>query len=498
MKVLGIQTERRAVLYLTGDLVVALIAVAWGHILRFGVDVWPVDLVGIVQQSTGAVAFFVVTNLLALYLFEAYCPARDFRRPTQALRLWVAVTCAMVAQMVVFYALPDWWWGRGVTLLTNFGFAVLLTIWRFFSCLVRLRLDRRLRTLIIGDNEDGRLIAEQIRDHSEQRLVYRLVGFIDASHTDPGDAVTASRPPHRSRRRETSLRGEIIALPPVKPAPPLDVLGPPELLREVVDHESIDAIIVAIRRGMSPDLTAQLLDCKAAGVRIEDMRSVYSRLTGKVPIHQISDTSLIFGPEFAGSTGLGAALQRLADVAIALVGLVLSAPIVALAGAAVKLETKGPAFYLQERVGKDELPFTIIKLRTMGQDAEKATGAVWSQGAGDPRVTRVGRFLRRSRIDELPQFWNVFRGDMSMVGPRPERRHFVDQLKERIPFYGLRFAVKPGVTGWAQVKYRYGASEEDAAEKLCFDLFAVQHLTPALYALILLKTVQTVLMKPGS
>lgn len=134
----------------------------------------------------------------------------------------------------------------------------------------------------------------------------------------------------------------------------------------------------------------------------------------------------------------------------------------------------------------------------MGRDAEAKTGAVWSQGAGDPRVTRVGRFLRRTRIDELPQFWNVLRGDMSMVGPRPEREHFVRQLEEQIPFYALRFAVKPGVTGWAQVMYRYGATTEDAAEKLRYELFSIQEMSPLLYVLIVLKTLQTVLVRPGS
>ncbi|HND31604.1 MAG TPA: sugar transferase, partial [Myxococcota bacterium] len=164
----------------------------------------------------------------------------------------------------------------------------------------------------------------------------------------------------------------------------------------------------------------------------------------------------------------------------------------------VKLESPGPAFYIQERLGKNEQPFGIIKLRTMRQDAEAGTGAVWSQGQGDPRVTRVGRFLRRSRIDELPQFYNVLRGDMSVIGPRPEREHFVRLLKEKIPFYGLRFSVKPGVTGWAQVRYRYGASEEDAVEKLSYELYAVQEMSPALYILILLKTIQTVMVRPGS
>ena len=190
-----------------------------------------------------------------------------------------------------------------------------------------------------------------------------------------------------------------------------------------------------------------------------------------MPILHLSDSWLIFGPVFAGTSAFAGGAQRLVDVLIALIGAIGSRPVVLLAAMVVKLESKGPAFFLQERLGRNERPFKIIKLRTMRTDAE-AAGPQWSQ-KGDPRVTRVGRFLRRSRIDELPQFWNVLLGDMSIVGPRPEREYFVNQLKEKIPFYALRFSVKPGVTGWAQVRYGYGATENDAVEKLCFELYAI-------------------------
>ena len=248
---------------------------------------------------------------------------------------------------------------------------------------------------------------------------------------------------------------------------------------------------------MSLDLTRQLLACKTRGVQIEDMPTVYKRLTGKVPVLHLSDDWLIFGPVFSGSSRFSAALQRLADIAIGVVGGALSVLIILPAAILIKLESPGPVFYTQERLGRNERTFRIVKLRTMRSDAE-AGGPQWSQGAGDPRVTRVGRWLRRSRIDELPQFYNVLRGDMALVGPRPEREHFVTQLKEKIPFYALRFSVKPGVTGWAQVRYRYGATDEDAVEKLCYELYAIQEMGPALYVLILLKTIQTVLLRPGS
>ncbi len=471
MKPFGIPVERRAMLYLTGDLVIALISIAVAYAIRFRVPMHEVKLLGLLQESTGASTFFLLANLLCLYVVEAYEPSRDFRQGRQLLRLWSGVAVATLCQMVVFYAFPNWWWGRGITLLTNGAFVFFLTLWRLAMCTVRPRLEVRLRTLILGADAAGQLIADAIAADVERREVYRLVGFIDNAFTE--------------EERDDTLSG-------------LPIIGAGGHLVERVKERRIGCIIVAMRSGMGAELTRQLLECKAAGVRIEDMRSVYKRMTGKVPIFHLSDTSLIFGPDFSGTRPIDAALLRIADVLISAVGLLLSAPIILLAGIAVRLETPGPALFLQERVGLNERPFTIVKLRTMGVDAEARTGAVWSQGPADPRVTRVGRFLRRSRIDELPQFFNVLRGDMSMVGPRPERQPFVDQLKEKIPFYGLRFAVKPGVTGWAQVRYRYGASEEDAAEKLCYDLYATQELNPLLYAIILVKTVQTVLMKPGS
>lgn len=471
MTLLGMHVERRSMLYLFGDLMLALIALALAYTLRFDIPLLDVDLVQIVRGATGATVLFICTNVLVLYIAETYEPGRDFRSPRQLLRIWGGVSIAVLVQMVLFYALPDWGLGRGVLVLANLALVLLLTGWRMSMSAVRPQLEARMRTVILGADQTGHVIANAIADCSEHRDRYKLLGFVD----DPDQL-----------------------LHPVEEHSGLALVSDRSSLQRWVRQEGIDCIIVAIRSGMSSELTRQLLECKRAGVRIEDMRAVYKRMSGKVPVRFVSDTSLIFGPEFSGASGVGAALQRVADVAIATVGLVLTGPVIVLAGLAVIWETDGPMFYRQVRVGKDEQPFSIVKLRTMGVDAEAKTGAVWSQGAGDPRVTRVGRFLRRTRIDELPQFWNVLRGDMSMVGPRPERPHFVEQLKTQIPYYALRSAVKPGVTGWAQVMYRYGASVDDAREKLCYDLYAVQEMTPALYGVIIVKTVQTVLMKPGS
>lgn len=464
MTLFGIPYDRRQLLYLFGDVLLAVIAIYLAHLFRFGMG--PEELAGVLRYSTGASFVFVGTNLVLLYVLDGYGTATDFRRPFPVVRLWVGVGLALLLQMMLYYAIPNWGWGRGVAALATLSFAGGLTAWRVILSILQPVPAVRLQTLVLGGGEFGTAIRDVIKAHPEQSRIYDIVGVVE----DDEDEIPEG----------------------------MDHLGTTDQLVDLVAKYRVGGIIVAIPSGMSPELTWGLLDCKGKGLRIEDSRTVYKRITGKVPVFHISNTSLIFGPDFAGSSRVMSALQRMADIAVSFVGLSFSAPIIAIAGIFIKLETPGPMFFLQERVGINEKPFTIVKLRTMGVDAEAKTGAVWSQGAGDPRVTRVGRFLRRTRIDELPQFWNVLKGDMSMVGPRPERDHFVRQLKERIPFYGLRFVVKPGVTGWAQVMYRYGASEEDAAEKLRYDLFAVQELSPMLYGLILLKTVQTVLLRPGS
>ena len=466
MSAVGIPYQRRQVLYLLGDVLVGLIAIQAGHDLRFGFLAEGTGPGEILTDGSGAVAVFLISNLFLLYVAETYDTTLDFRRPSRILRIWLAVGAATLAQMVLFYASPSWWWGRGLTLLTNLGMAIGLTGWRGLAFQLRPRLDSRRHTLILGAGEAGQEIVSLIHKEPEQRRIYRIVGFLE-DH-------------------------------PTQSPPPVPVVGTTQDLVRFAREYEIGCVIVAILSGMSPDLTTQLLDCKAAGIRVMDVRTLYRRMTGKLPLRYLSRASLIFGPGFETRRPVISAAQRLTDITLALVGLALCWPVILIAAIAVRLESKGPAFYTQERVGQDEEPFTIIKLRTMCEGAEAPTGPVWSQGPMDPRVTRVGRFLRRSRIDELPQFLNILWGDMSMVGPRPERPHFVSKLKRQIPYYGLRFAVKPGVTGWAQVMYRYGASEEDAQEKLAYDLFAIQELSPQLYALIILKTIQTVLHRPGS
>ena len=232
------------------------------------------------------------------------------------------------------------------------------------------------------------------------------------------------------------------------------------------------------------------------GVSFAHLASVYEDYTGKIAVENLRPSWLIFSEGFK-RTQLFLAMKRALDSACAAVGLILAAPVMLLVALAIRLTSPGRVLYHQARVGQNGRVFTVHKFRSMREDAEAQTGAVWA-AAGDSRVTPVGAFLRRTRLDEIPQLWNVLKGDMSLVGPRPERPEFVAALTEQIPFYGLRHAVRPGVTGWAQVRYTYGASVEDALEKLQYDLFYIKHATIAFDLFVLFSTIKTVLLRRGA
>ena len=351
--------------------------------------------------------------------------------------------------------------GSNGTFLTALGLLlVFVPAWRLaFEGLTR---DPYMveRVLILGTGPAARGIAELIG--SQHDYPYRVVGFVDEPATADSD---------------------------------VDVVGATSELSDLMHRQHVDRVVVSLsdRRGRMP--IRELLQAKMSGVRVEDAATMYERLTGKILIDDIKPSWLIFSDGFRASR-LTRMIKRLVDLALAAVGLVLASPLMLLTALAVRLESSGPVLYRQERVGENGRVFTLCKFRSMRTDAENGT-PIWAK-ENDDRVTRVGRFIRLTRLDELPQLWNVLRGDMSFVGPRPERPFFVEQLAAVIPFYSERHAVKPGVTGWAQVKYQYGSSVEDAMEKLRYDLYYIKHLSIVFDLTIVVDTVKVIILGKGA
>lgn len=343
--------------------------------------------------------------------------------------------------------------------------SLILSLWHW---LLRMHFDvsaRRRKILIMGTGPLARQLAREILKHREYGL--SVSGFVD---DDP------------------SLLGVSIVNP--------KVIGLTKDLRQVTSDNGINNVAVEIldRRGRLP--VDDLLELKMQGIRVEEATSIYERITGKIAIENLKPSWMVFGEGFEVSRSV-AVQKQIISFCGSLFLLLLSLPLFPLIALLIKLDSRGPVFHRQQRVGENGTIFTIYKFRSMRQDAERETGAVWAK-AGDKRITRVGKYLRRLRLDELPQLINVFKGDMSLVGPRPERPEFVKELSKTIPFYYLRHSVKPGVTGWAQINFRYGNSVEDTIEKLQYDLFYIKNVSLALDLLIILNTIKTVLVRQGS
>jgi len=270
----------------------------------------------------------------------------------------------------------------------------------------------------------------------------------------------------------------------------------PEATLSLVKAEGISRILIAGPERGQRFPAHDLVTLRLSGIPIEDCHTFYERLMSKIFITDLRPSWILLSNGFQRTAWI-MFTKRALDIVVSSLGLLLAAPLALITAIAIKLDSSGPVLYCQERVGADEKPFVLYKFRSMQCDAEAATGPQWA-AKDDPRVTRVGRIMRKLRIDEIPQLMNVLNGEMSLVGPRPERPFFVSQLKEQIPYYELRFTVKPGITGWAQISYQYGDSEDDATEKLQFDLYYTKHMSAIFDLQILFETVKVVLLGKGA
>jgi sugar transferase (PEP-CTERM system associated) len=324
------------------------------------------------------------------------------------------------------------------------------------------QLDQKI--MIIGSGPLAKNIAREILERED--IGFKIIGFI----TDNPERI-----------------GEKLVNP--------SIVGEQSQIYNIAAREKAVRIIVALdeRRGKFPE--AQLLECKMRGIAVEEGIEFYEHLTGKLQVESLRPSFLIFSNGFK-KPKLTMWTMRMIGLSFSSIGLILLSPLILIISILIKIDSRGPVFYKQERAGENGRVFRLIKFRSMLANAE-TNGPVWAE-KNDSRVTRIGKWMRNWRLDEIPQMFNVLKGDMSFVGPRPERPFFVEQLRKEIPFYDQRFYVKPGITGWAQIKYRYGASKDDALEKLNYDLYYIKNLSSLFDMIIIFETVKVVLFGKGA
>jgi sugar transferase (PEP-CTERM system associated) len=456
------RANTRTILLLLAEAAVVFGATVGAVYLRLGVEDAQTEL--LFKQGFLKAAFATVFCLAAFYLFDLYDFIVMHDRRELVLRLIQALGLAWIALAFAFYAFPKLMLGRGVFLIALPLALALMVSWRISIHWLLGHPDFGEKILIVGSGSLAVEVAREMLDRPDAG--YRIAGFVGT---------------------DAQLLGKSLINP--------RVIGLTSELAEVVRRENIDRIVVAMgeRRGQLP--TNELLQLSLTGkVNIEEGASFYERVTGRVSLNMIRPSWLIFSSRGRQARISGIA-RNIVHRIVAMIGGLLSIPFAIGTAILIKLESPGPILYKQERVGKNGQPFILMKFRSMRVDAEKA-GPVWAS-VDDDRTTRVGKIIRKLRIDEIPQFWNIFRGEMDFVGPRPERQHFVTQLAQEIPYYEQRHLIAPGLTGWAQIKYPYGASIEDARQKLQYDLYYIKNQSLVLDGIILFETVKIILFGRG-
>lgn len=415
---------------------------------------------GATAQTLAALACLV----LGIYLNDLYSQVRVYSRLRLAQQFCLVFGIAFLAQGMISYLAPEVALPRSQMIAGSALGLFVLPGWRILFDILVLRVLHRQRILFAGHNRQALAVAATISERPH--FAMESVGYLAAAPLEAAPAALGRW------------------------------LGPLSALRDAYFEHRPDRIVVGLddRRGSMP--VDELLSLRLAGVPVEDAVNLYEHVMWRVPVDSLRPSQLIFG------TGIGPdarklAWQRVYSFLFALAGALLTLPLMGLIWVLVRLTSPGPAIYRQRRVGRNGRVFEVLKFRSMYQDAEVRTGAVWA-AQNDPRVTPLGRWLRKLRLDELPQFFNVLKGEMCIVGPRPERPEFVDVLCRQIPYYHLRHSIPPGITGWAQINHRYGESLEDVVTKLEYDLYYLKYQSFSLDLYILFNTAKVMLFQRGA
>ncbi len=444
----------RTLVLLAGEALIVWVSFVLGTLLR-NQDSWL-----LLNVEGGYLKILALTGVVLLFShwLDLYDSSRLERNWEQGLRILLVLGFVALALAAVGFLFPQFMPGNGSALVGLIILTFTLFVWRgAYTWMVKLPILRE-RVYVLGTGERAQRLVNGLRERSA--LGVEVVGW--TGNVD-GELTRESVASH---------------------------------LLELVRGKRVHRVIVAMpdRRGTLP--VEELLDLRLLGVKVEEATSWLERISGRIEVEHLYPSWLIFADGFRFSSFFRL-VRRVANFSVALVALVVSLPLLPFIVLAVKLGSPGPALYRQKRVGRQGKVFYCYKFRTMRQDAEADTGATWALDS-DPRITRVGRLLRSSRLDEIPQLWCVLKGDMHFVGPRPERPEFVEWLSREIPYYGERHVVRPGITGWAQVQYKYGNTLADAREKLQYDLFYIKNASLGLDVLILFQTVKIVMLGRGA
>jgi exopolysaccharide biosynthesis polyprenyl glycosylphosphotransferase len=453
----GHSVSLRRVVLLTGDIAAIVVALFLSATLRLGFYPGIEYLVQHIASLAASVAIFIVV----FYVVGMYERQALTRRHGFYVLPLVGTAIGMAFVILIFYARFQFQVGRGILLISG-AFIFLLTwgLRHLYRAVVRSGMLSK-KALIIGDGREAIEVAHLLQANPDSG--YKVRGVIAARKIQPG----------------TLLAG-------------LPVVGTIERIRELVNAFDAETLVVATSLSREPAILRALRPLRCSGTEIIDYVTLHEMLAQEIPVDHINDEWLM-SAAMNSSVIHVRKIKRILDFVTASIGLILGAPIMLLTALLIRLDSRGPILYRQRRAGLDGRIITVLKFRSMRVDAESESGAVWATSK-DPRVTRVGRFIRKWRIDELPQLINVLRGEMSLVGPRPERPEFIETLAAAIPFYRERLMVPPGITGWAQVKYPYAASVEAAKRKLQFDLYYIKHMSLFLDIMILLRTFKTIIV----
>ncbi|HME59293.1 MAG TPA: TIGR03013 family XrtA/PEP-CTERM system glycosyltransferase [Terracidiphilus sp.] len=416
------------------------------------------SLVLIYENGLLKIAVITAFTLLLTYYFDLYGPRRFSAGWEIYFRLLLVLSVLSFVLAGLVYLFPELDIGPNVFLAGTLFLVILLVLWRgAYEWIIGLPMFSE-RVYVLGNGPRAHAVVELLRTSRDAGM--KIVGWKGKSEVQG-----------QLERFSAELR---------------EFRGP---------NPGIDRVLVAMEDRRESMPVRELLDLRICGVVIENSSTLVERLSGKLPLDGLNPSNLIFTEGFRMST-THQLFRRLLSFAVSFVGLVICLPLIPFIILAVRLSSPGPILFSQARVGKRGYLFTIYKFRTMRENAE-AQGAVWAT-KDDPRITPIGRFMRKTRLDEIPQLWNVLRGEMAFVGPRPERPEFVQWLSKEIPFYDLRHMIRPGITGWAQVRYQYGASLEETKHKLEYDLYYVKHQSISLDLLIMFETIKTIILRRGA